>query len=404
MNTFRYRCRFTRCGSNLPEPVDNHYHAFCKPNCHRTFYLNRCIVCERDLPKGPANRKTCKKAECRSDYRRFPHAYDYPQGASRNPAKSAKEPYLAADPGHPTGNVERPLETSIKSGIETRLKSERPFWRDRSGRGWRWEAHKVSWQTRRDDSAEHRDYEARDDDWVEREGEYHLLDRDGQLVAGLLPDQTGYRIFHPWPGRLMRVDSLGEAKRLAVSLALATLPPEPRFAERIARLNELPPNPPQTLVPWTAGYLEGLAKVTAEAEAPSIDPDGYVCFAEGEGSGRIMIGFSTSPDGWVEEGTTFCPYPLRVLKVISGGREEKQRWHRKFQHLLPHGEWFEDTPELRQAIDRAKPAPGFLHLAPSSVPLPAERIAAMAERAAPSIVPDDIVANDIPEFLLRTKH
>jgi hypothetical protein len=279
MNTFRYRCRFTRCGSNLPEPVDNHYHAFCKPNCHRTFYLNRCIVCERDLPKGPANRKTCKKAECRSDYRRFPHAYDYPQGASRNPAKSAKEPYLAPDPGHPTGNVERPLETSIKSGIETRLRSERPFWRDRSGRGWSWQVHTTRWQAHRDDWAEHKEHiEDHDEYWQVRDGEYHLLDRDGKLVAGLLPDQIGWRVFHPWPGNLVRADSLEKAKRLAISLALARLPLEPKLAARLAQINELPPNPPQTLVPWTAGYLEGLAKVAAEvpevapADAPSIAP------------------------------------------------------------------------------------------------------------------------------------
>jgi hypothetical protein len=46
---------------------------------------------------------------------------------------------------------------------------------------------------------------------------------------------------------------------------------EPKSAERLARLNELPPDPPQTLLPWTATYLAGLAAV--KSEAPSIVPD-----------------------------------------------------------------------------------------------------------------------------------
>jgi hypothetical protein len=46
---------------------------------------------------------------------------------------------------------------------------------------------------------------------------------------------------------------------------------EPKSGERLARINELPPDPPQTLLPWTATYLAGLAAV--KSEAPSIVPD-----------------------------------------------------------------------------------------------------------------------------------
>jgi hypothetical protein len=96
--TSRHMCRYLpHCGCKLPEPVDNEHHAFCTPACHRAFYRLRCVVCEKALPKGPANRKTCKSAKCRSEYRRFPHVY------------------------HFAANVQRPLETSIKSGSETRL-------------------------------------------------------------------------------------------------------------------------------------------------------------------------------------------------------------------------------------------------------------------------------------------
>jgi hypothetical protein len=93
----RHYCRFERCRSRLAAPVENTHRAFCTRSCHSSFYRHRCLVCEKDLPKGPANRKICKSAKCRSEYRRFSHVY------------------------HFAGNVQRPLETSIKSGPETRL-------------------------------------------------------------------------------------------------------------------------------------------------------------------------------------------------------------------------------------------------------------------------------------------
>jgi hypothetical protein len=170
-----------------------------------------------------------------------------------------------------------PVKWASKSAIETEKLAplSAPFWRDSTGRGWRWEVREQRWQVRRDDWEEHRDhYQERDGDWVAREDEYRLLDRDGKLVAGFVPDQTGYRIFHPWTGRLQRADTLEDAKRLAISLALANLPLEPALAERLAKLNELPPDPPQHLLPWTATYLAGLAAATSVVEpAPSIVPD-----------------------------------------------------------------------------------------------------------------------------------
>jgi hypothetical protein len=37
------------------------------------------------------------------------------------------------------------------------------------------------------------------------------------------------------------------------------LPLEPALSARLAKINELPPDPPQHLLPNTATYLEGLA-------------------------------------------------------------------------------------------------------------------------------------------------
>jgi hypothetical protein len=97
----RHYCRNSRCRMKLAVPVDNERRAFCTPACHASFYRHRCIVCEKELPPGPANRKLCKSAKCRREYRRFPHVY------------------------HLAGNVQRPLETPIKSSLATRPIAER---------------------------------------------------------------------------------------------------------------------------------------------------------------------------------------------------------------------------------------------------------------------------------------
>jgi hypothetical protein len=217
--SLRHYCRNPRCRSKLVEPVDNERRAFCTPGCHTTFYRNRCVVCEKALPKGPANRKTCKRASCRNEYQRFPHLFAL---AKRNPAND-------------TGKPKRPSKTSIKSGS---------FWCDSEGRGWRWE---------------------------QFGGEHWLFDRDADVEARLILIGDRY-IVRLTPGiDYGAPSSLEDAKRLAISLGLARLPLEPKYAERLARINELPPDPPQNLVRWTASYLAGLAAV--KSDAPSIVPD-----------------------------------------------------------------------------------------------------------------------------------
>jgi len=216
----RHYCRNPRCRSKLAAPVENERRAFCTPRCHESFYRNRCLVCEKDLPKGPANRKTCKRAACRSQYQRFPHLFAV-----------AKR-----DPGNDAGKAKRSQKTTIKSGL---------FLCDKERRGWRWEQYG-------------------DEHW--------LFNREDDVQARLILIGGDRYIVRLSPG----IDcgapgSLEEAKRRAISLGLARLPLEPKSAERIARINELLPDPPQNLVPWTASYLAGLAAV--KSDAPSIVPD-----------------------------------------------------------------------------------------------------------------------------------
>ena len=62
----RKMCRNPRCGSKLPEPVSNPREAFCTRGCYNSFYLHRCIVCEKPIERTTASRKICKKSKCRS--------------------------------------------------------------------------------------------------------------------------------------------------------------------------------------------------------------------------------------------------------------------------------------------------------------------------------------------------
>jgi hypothetical protein len=217
----RHYCRNPRCKMKLAEPVDNERRAFCTPSCHSSFYRQRCLVCEKELPAGRADRKLCKRASCRNEYRRFPHLFTF---AGRKPAL-------------PTGRVEIASKTPIESGS---------FWCDREGRGWRWETFG-------------------DEHW--------LFDRDGDVQARLIPAGDLY-IVRLGPGIDYGTATLENAKRRTVSLALARLPVEPRYRERLARLNELPPDPAQYLLPHTGTYLADLANVAhAHRCAPSIVPD-----------------------------------------------------------------------------------------------------------------------------------
>jgi hypothetical protein len=63
-NETRKRCR--HCKMNLPTPGSNEREAFCTRGCYRSFYLHRCLVCEKSIERTTANRKICKKSKCRN--------------------------------------------------------------------------------------------------------------------------------------------------------------------------------------------------------------------------------------------------------------------------------------------------------------------------------------------------
>jgi hypothetical protein len=215
----RHYCRFTRCRSKLPEPVENDRHAFCTRGCHAGFYRKRCLVCEKPIVGGRENRRFCKGDKCAAKHRQNPEIYRFWGIVPPSQVKAS----------------EVPVKWAFKSGVRT-------------GRGWRWD----------------------------QCGEEHwLLDRE-EVLARVSPDGGGH-IVRLSPGIDYGVSSpLDDTKRLAISLALAILPLNRATAKHVEAINRLPEVLPQNLMPSTAAYLAGLAQIQNEqVDAPSIvPPDG----------------------------------------------------------------------------------------------------------------------------------
>ena len=60
----RKMCRY--CRAKLSTPTSNEREGFCTRGCYRSFYLHRCIVCEKPIERTTANRKICKRSKCRN--------------------------------------------------------------------------------------------------------------------------------------------------------------------------------------------------------------------------------------------------------------------------------------------------------------------------------------------------
>jgi hypothetical protein len=107
----RHRCRNPRCRMKLKAPVDNPHKAFCTPGCYSSFYLKRCLVCEKAKPPGRSDRRFCRKPSCRNQYHRNPLLYDLGEPKT----------------GPTTGPAHLALKSPIKSGIKSAGSDDRPW-------------------------------------------------------------------------------------------------------------------------------------------------------------------------------------------------------------------------------------------------------------------------------------
>jgi hypothetical protein len=86
----RHRCRNQRCRTKLEFPTDNYHKAFCSPHCYNQFYIRRCKVCEKELPREASpHRNCCRSKKCQADFRKYRHAYTLPPPIGKVDAKSA---------------------------------------------------------------------------------------------------------------------------------------------------------------------------------------------------------------------------------------------------------------------------------------------------------------------------
>jgi hypothetical protein len=81
----RHYCRNSRCRSKLNNPVNNPHEAFCCRGCHSSFYLKKCLVCERSITKTTSRQEICKRRSCRNMFRSNRGRYRYP-GVFSGPA------------------------------------------------------------------------------------------------------------------------------------------------------------------------------------------------------------------------------------------------------------------------------------------------------------------------------
>jgi hypothetical protein len=70
------------------------------------------------------------------------------------------------------------------------------------------------------------------------------------------------------------------------------------------------------------------------------------------GAGLIKIGISTNIPSRFRAIRNSSPVPVELVGGFPGTTALEGLLHDKFGHLRRHGEWFEDTPELRSEIAR----------------------------------------------------
>jgi hypothetical protein len=69
----RHYCRNSHCRAKLPTPVESPHKAFCCRGCFESFYRTRCLVCEK--PKHHPRRQLCGHINCKKEKARFPHLF-----------------------------------------------------------------------------------------------------------------------------------------------------------------------------------------------------------------------------------------------------------------------------------------------------------------------------------------
>jgi hypothetical protein len=100
----RHYCRNPKCRSKLKSAVSNPREAFCARGCYTSFYRKRCLVCEEAMERRTEHQLVCGKRLCRNALQGGFNGGRY----------------------HASSSVINPLKTSIKPGVKSGVRGDRP--------------------------------------------------------------------------------------------------------------------------------------------------------------------------------------------------------------------------------------------------------------------------------------
>lgn len=67
-------------------------------------------------------------------------------------------------------------------------------------------------------------------------------------------------------------------------------------------------------------------------------------------AGRIKIGTSLYPESRCKDLSLQSPHPVTIIMTVNGGYDLEQEFHRLFDALREHGEWFRLSNEIRRFL------------------------------------------------------
>ena len=85
---------------------------------------------------------------------------------------------------------------------------------------------------------------------------------------------------------------------------------------------------------------------------PLHERDGHVYFVESGTDGPIKIGWSQDVERRIAELQVANAHKLRLLGVVPGTMQKESDLHATFAHLRMEAEWFQNSPEIHEYLDK----------------------------------------------------
>lgn len=76
----------------------------------------------------------------------------------------------------------------------------------------------------------------------------------------------------------------------------------------------------------------------------------YVLMAKNKKESVFKIGFSLNPARRIPDIQTNCPFKLALIALRPGTIKDERAYHKKLAQFNTNGEWFKDTPEVREVL------------------------------------------------------